>query len=414
MDLPDPDANPPQGAPGPSARTAAARPGSGDDPGTTTTSRPATGPGASPEADSTSGADSAPEPDAAETGWPQPEVLSLAVSAVARRLGVAPATLRTWDRRYGLGPATRTTGSHRRYGEADLARLDLMRRLVNSGMAPADAARTALAADAATLPAITFDLAPLSGAPVRTLPADYPPASAQLTGGGWDRPEPWPGTTTSIGANRSAGESGLLALPGLSPVARGLGRAALALDGPACIDVILDAVGRHGVVWSWEQVLVPVLVSIGRRWQDTGEGIEVEHLASESIKAAMTGVAMRLRAPVNARPVLLACTDGETHSLPLFVAAAALSERRVSARVLGARVPHEALLAAIRRAGPAAVLVWAQVVEAQRAVLGGLCTVRPTPLVLTAGPGWTGPVPPGVVQVHDLADAVRHIASTVH
>ncbi|MEY3685921.1 MAG: hypothetical protein RJB00_871, partial [Actinomycetota bacterium] len=29
----------------------------------------------------------------------------LTVASVARRLGIAPATLRTWDRRYGLGPS---------------------------------------------------------------------------------------------------------------------------------------------------------------------------------------------------------------------------------------------------------------------------------------------------------------------
>ena len=38
----------------------------------------------------------------------------LTVAAVARRLGVAPATLRTWDRRYGLGPSEHSAGSQRR------------------------------------------------------------------------------------------------------------------------------------------------------------------------------------------------------------------------------------------------------------------------------------------------------------
>ena len=40
--------------------------------------------------------------------------LLLPVAAVARRLGVAPATLRTWDRRYGLGPSVHAPGAHRR------------------------------------------------------------------------------------------------------------------------------------------------------------------------------------------------------------------------------------------------------------------------------------------------------------
>ncbi len=61
----------------------------------------------------------------AETSAPTP---TLTVAAVARRLGVAPSTLRTWDRRYGLGPSAHTAGAHRRYSPADVARLMVMRR----------------------------------------------------------------------------------------------------------------------------------------------------------------------------------------------------------------------------------------------------------------------------------------------
>src|SRR3954449_297600 len=76
-------------------------------------------------------------------GAPSP---ALAVAAVARRLGVAPATLRTWDRRYGLGPTEHAAGSHRRYTPADVGRLEVMRRLILDGVAPADAAHAALTA----------------------------------------------------------------------------------------------------------------------------------------------------------------------------------------------------------------------------------------------------------------------------
>ena len=69
---------------------------------------------------------------------------ALTVAAVARRLGVAPATLRTWDRRYGLGPSEHSVGEHRRYSETDLARLTLMRKLVIAGVTPAEAAQQAL------------------------------------------------------------------------------------------------------------------------------------------------------------------------------------------------------------------------------------------------------------------------------
>lgn len=69
---------------------------------------------------------------------------ALTVTAVARRLGVAPGTLRTWDRRYGLGPSDRRSGAHRRYSPEDLSRLEVMRRLTFEGVAPGEAARVAL------------------------------------------------------------------------------------------------------------------------------------------------------------------------------------------------------------------------------------------------------------------------------
>ena len=47
--------------------------------------------------------------------------VTLEVAAVARRLGVATGTLRTWDRRYGLGPSEHQAGTRRRYTAADLA-----------------------------------------------------------------------------------------------------------------------------------------------------------------------------------------------------------------------------------------------------------------------------------------------------
>ena len=75
----------------------------------------------------------------------EPLEARLTVAAVAHRLGVAPATLRTWARRYGLGPSEHTAGAHRRYTPVDLARLQTMRRLTLEGVAPGEAARVALA-----------------------------------------------------------------------------------------------------------------------------------------------------------------------------------------------------------------------------------------------------------------------------
>ncbi|MGW0585238.1 MerR family transcriptional regulator, partial [Streptomyces sp. NPDC002920] len=72
-----------------------------------------------------------------------PDDPALTTGALARRLGVAPTTLRSWDRRYGIGPAVRDDGRHRRWRPADVAVLEAMCRLTSAGVPPAEAARAA-------------------------------------------------------------------------------------------------------------------------------------------------------------------------------------------------------------------------------------------------------------------------------
>lgn len=66
--------------------------------------------------------------------------LTRTVGSAARSLGIATATLRTWDRRYGVGPAARTRGGHRRYTQRDLDRVRQMAELVADGVSPESAA----------------------------------------------------------------------------------------------------------------------------------------------------------------------------------------------------------------------------------------------------------------------------------
>src|SRR4051812_4514001 len=81
-----------------------------------------------------------------EAEGPPIAVPGLGVAAAARRLGIAPATLRTWDRRYGIGPTGHTPGRHRRYSADDIARLELMQHALVRGATSADAAGYALTA----------------------------------------------------------------------------------------------------------------------------------------------------------------------------------------------------------------------------------------------------------------------------
>lgn len=311
--------------------------------------------------------------------------VGLGVAAVARRLGVAPGTLRTWARRYGIGPTGHVAGSQRRYTGDDVARLTQMRRLMLEGVSAADAATRALQQPA---PNVRRGLrrgrsreqdrntAPLATAPAR-----------RRTGGGR-----------------------VVALRDASPAARGLARAAMSLDSSACTGMLTVSLSRRGVVTTWQDMVLPVLAGVGDRWRTTGRGVEVEHLLSECVEDALRAVARRPTDARNTAPVLLAAPEPEAHALPLHALSAALAEQLVSVRMLGAGVPLVALSDAVTRTGAAVLFLWAQGAARRLdpSALRAIREVRPRPQLVIGGPGWrAGDKLSTVRRVDDLSSAVQ-------
>lgn len=328
-----------------------------------------------------------------------PQQAALGVAAVARRLGVATGTLRTWDRRYGLGPSEHPTGTRRRYTARDVARLDLMRRLMLEGVTPAESARVALASGPSDGP-----VAP-GRTGVRRVSA---PALA-----------PAPAAAARVGPTERGGGGRVVPLRRGSPAARGLARAAMGLDGDACTAMLVASLRRRGVVPTWNEVLLPVLTGVGDRWRSTGSGIEVEHLLSESAEAALRSRTRTHHSPPGMRPVVLAALEPEDHRLPLVVLSAALAEHAVPVRMLGPRLPLRALADAVVRTGPAAVFLWSHGAretdgrpEPPRAPTADqLGAVRPRPALVLGGPGWEGDRFRGdATWVADLEEAVRTLS----
>ena len=309
----------------------------------------------------------------------QVEVPGLTVAAVARRLGIAPATLRTWDRRYGLGPAERQVGAHRRYSATDLARLEQVRRLINAGVTIGDAAQLVLAAD------------------------------LNLQVGSTVAPKQVP---TQVTANFPTDLEVNALVP--SQTARGLARAADSLDSVACREIINSSLEQRGVVWTWESLIAPLLVDLGERWHATGRGVEVGHALTQVIEFCLGTVAGQVSTPINVRPVLLAAAPDELHALTLNALAAALAERQIEVVMLGQRVPSDALFAAVQRLGPSVVFVWSQAAATGHpAHLADLRKIRPAPALVAGGPGWPESMPPGVIRVLHLAEAVSKISRIV-
>jgi MerR family transcriptional regulator, light-induced transcriptional regulator len=288
------------------------------------------------------------------------------VAAVARRLGVAPATLRTWDRRYELGPSAHTAGCHRRYTTSDLRRLELMRKLVNQGTPAGEAAKIAGQMNDAQ---IEIDNQ-------MTLKADLQVTDLHLI----DAPS------------------------------RALARTALTLDGTSCMAMVNQWLVQYGAKTTWNEIISPVLTSVGERWLNTGRGIEVEHVLSQSVSSALFQYTAELSRPQNARPVLMTASAEEQHTMPMLATAAVLSEDSIACSFLGPRVPVASLGAAVKRIGPSAVFIWSQTPDTGDTYhLAELPQVRPATKYILGGPGWQPGWPPNFQRIHSLEEAVSEI-----
>ncbi|MFC8103610.1 MerR family transcriptional regulator [Streptomyces sp. NPDC057363] len=373
--------------------------------------------------------------------------------ALARRLGVSPTTVRTWDRRYGLGPADREDGRHRRWRTADIAALEEMCRLTAAGVAPAEAARAARtgagrgrtgalpgrgapstpgdgSSTAGSAPPTDGFAAPTPGLPLSTpATATAPTADIPSQSRPPGSPSPTPGVPSQAPGGARAGGSGL-PLGDVRHEARGVARASVRLDSPAVQQLLNTFVRDHGVVAAWEDVMMPTLHAVGRKWQSSGDRyVEVEHLLSWHVSTALRSTPLLRpcpRPPSEAAPVLLACLPDEQHTLPIEALDAALRERGTPTRMLGAAVPVRALTAAVRRTGPGAVVLWSQTRSTASSPLArhladtrwGVKGARLGPVVLAAGPGWGHRAPPGLLRPRELAEALamlsRAEARTIH
>ena len=281
----------------------------------------------------------------------------LTVAAVARQIGVAPATLRTWDRRYGLGPSEHNDGEHRRYCPGDVARLMTMRRLIVAGVSPAEAAEQARNFKGVIR--------------VKKIVKEFEVREE---------------------------------------VVDALYKALQSFDRAFIEETLAHEIAEYGVEGAWSDVIVPTLFLIGQDWETEQKGIEVEHLFSEILKRTMHNRVVELKKPLNSRPVLLAAVGEELHSLPVYALAAALCDRNIQTYVLGARTPLAALSAMISRCAPPAIFLWAQLPKnAESKYWQDMPSIRPAPRIVVGGPGWDSVECSEVIRAEGLEHACDEI-----
>jgi DNA-binding transcriptional MerR regulator/methylmalonyl-CoA mutase cobalamin-binding subunit len=278
------------------------------------------------------------------------------LGAVARLLNVTPHLLRAWERRYGAVQPGRTAGGTRRYSEADVRRLRLLRAGIEAGHPISEIAALSLAA----LERRFGSSAQASAAPLGDLLRSVERLDAQ-------------------------------------EVERRLGQQLAAL-GPR------DFARR---------VALPLLEEMGVRWGRGDLCIAAEH-ATSAILRSLLGGALRFPRGGGGPTLLFATPAGERHELGLLIAALCAQERGARVLYLGPDLPADEIARALRESGGAdAVVVAAVSLEAARAaaLLAELRRAVPAGVPLWVGGSLAASLPalPGVRQLADLDDLEQQV-----
>jgi DNA-binding transcriptional MerR regulator/methylmalonyl-CoA mutase cobalamin-binding subunit len=210
---------------------------------------------------------------------------------VSQLSGVSTATLRAWERRYGVPSPARTASAYRLYSDADVALIKRMRDLVSSGVAAAEAARAVTVHGAAA-------------------------TSAPITG---EEVDPF-----GLACDRI-----VEATTRFDPEALELAVSRTLTLGPA--------------VTIFDRAIGPALRRIGDLWHEGSVTIAQEHLASQVMMGALIDL-LRLAQPAEAsRRVALACFADEDHILGLYGMALRFASWGFRTVVIGARTPPSAV-----------------------------------------------------------------------
>lgn len=278
------------------------------------------------------------------------------VGALSTMLGIAAPTLRTWERRYGVGPTFRTAGGHRRYTIVDADRVAMMARYIGSGVAASEAAERVK----------------------RMAPHE-------------------------VAAAVGAGVEGLRASAHEYAIAGILG-GAREFDGAAVQEAAEQAFAKFGIEEAWDSAIAPALVEVGRHWEDGRLGVAAEHLVSSRLLSALRSIAHDFHV-TGAPRVVLASAEDDQHKLPIVALGAALASHGHPSTELGSRMPLDSLEAFVESTEPVVVFLWSSVISPEPEQLERLRRLGERTRLLLGGSGW----PPEVTTSHSLRQAVEQV-----
>ncbi|MFV0533946.1 MAG: MerR family transcriptional regulator [Cumulibacter sp.] len=282
------------------------------------------------------------------------------IKRAAEHIGVSAATLRAWESRYGVVSPSRSDGGYRVYSSADLETLGLMAQLVASGSPPA------LAAQEVRRLASSIEVAP---------------------------------------AKRDAGDT--------TRLDEAVVTSAAALDALR-LDVALNEIFSRG---SFETVvddhLLPAMRALGEAWANGMVSVAGEHFATHAVMRRLAAAYEAAAAPVGVARILVGLPPKARHEIGPLAFAIAARRRGLQVYYLGADLPIDNWVDAVRARRPAAVVIAAatarDAAEARR-VLKAVQTAAPHTILAIGGRAQDEiRIDGAIVLGHRVADAASRM-----
>jgi methanogenic corrinoid protein MtbC1 len=218
------------------------------------------------------------------------------IGVVERDTGIGRDTLRIWERRYGFPEPLRNDKGERTYTEAQLRRLQRIRRLIDQGLRPGK-------------------LVALGEQALGELEAGLQSDAAQTPDA---RLKPLLDAVMSADAG----------------------------DIDACLRSVFRQQGMERFILD---TVIPLLNAVGDLWASGRLEIFQEHYLSAQLIRFLNVEISRMQKTAKKPIVLLATLPGEEHTLGLMMVAALLSARGIAAINLGGEVPMDQISRAVKR-----------------------------------------------------------------
>ena len=235
------------------------------------------------------------------------------VKSIAHQTGVAAATLRAWERRYGIPSPPRTDSGYRLYSAKDIAIIRWLRGQVDNGLSISQAVQL-LNSVASKSPNAH------GGQTADKIAAQTPPSSyARL-------------------------HDDIVA-------------AALEFDEARIECALGEAFSLFSVEDVCVSVVQPVLVSLGALWASGEITISVEHFVTNLMRRKLLTLMMSSPVPTRTERIVAACAPGEYHEIGVLMLALFLRRRGYSVIYLGQNIAVARLQEMLMKIRPDLLLV---------------------------------------------------------